>query len=112
VSQLAHVEAESRRGLCVVRVRGEVDISNAAEVSDAIDRAVTNDGITVVLDLSGTTYLDSSGIQLLIQLAERLADRRHQLRLVVPEDSAVRALLDLTALDQVITVVARVEDAT
>ena len=56
MNQLAHVETELLPGRCVLRIRGEVDISNADEVSEAIDRAVTNEGTTVVLDLTPTTY--------------------------------------------------------
>jgi anti-anti-sigma factor len=111
MNQLARVETEIVPGRCILRIHGEVDISNADEVSEAIDQAVSNEGTTVVLDLTPTTYLDSSGIQLLVQLAERLGDRRHALRVVVPRDSALRTLIELTGLEQVIPIRSSMEDA-
>jgi anti-anti-sigma factor len=55
--------------------------------------------------------LDSSGVALLLRLAERLQTRRRQLHLVVPRGSPVRRVLVFTGLPRVIPVEARLEDA-
>jgi anti-anti-sigma factor len=102
MSELARVEVEPGEETCVVHVRGEVDISNARRLLAAIEDALTNETPTLILDLSGTTYLDSAGVQILFVLAERLKDRRHRLRLVVPEESPVRAVLELTGLEKMV----------
>ena len=54
-----------------------------------------------MLDLTEVTYLDSSGIHLLFDLGRRLAARRQALRLVVPESSPMRRVLELCAVDAV-----------
>jgi anti-anti-sigma factor len=102
MSELARVDVEPGEETCVVHVRGEVDISNARRLLREIEDALTNETPTLTLDLSGTTYLDSAGVQILFVLAERLKDRRHQLRLVVPEGSPVRAVLELTGLEKLV----------
>jgi anti-anti-sigma factor len=102
MSELARVEVEPGEETCVVRVRGEVDISNAQRLLREIEDALTNETPTLTVDLSGTTYLDSAGVQILFVLAERLKDRRHQLRLVVPEGSPVRSVLELTGLETLV----------
>jgi anti-anti-sigma factor len=102
MSELARVDVEPGESMCVVRVRGEVDISNARRLLAAIEDALSNDTPTLTLDLTGTTYLDSAGVQILFVLAERLKDRRHHLRLVVPEESPVRAVLELTGLEKLV----------
>jgi anti-anti-sigma factor len=102
MSELARVEVEPGEEACVVHIRGEVDISNARRLLAAIEDALTNETPTLTLDLSGTTYLDSAGVQILFVLAERLKDRRHQLRLVVPEESPVRSVLELTGLEKLV----------
>jgi anti-sigma B factor antagonist len=86
----------------VLRIIGEVDISNARSLSEAIESAVPNDATTVLVDLAQTTYLDSAGVHLLIQLSERLKVRRRELRVVVPEEAPVRAVLELAGLAEVI----------
>jgi anti-anti-sigma factor len=98
MSGLATVDAEQRGSDLVRRIAGEIDISNARELSSAIEEAVPNGTPSVVVDLSHVTYLDSAGVKLLMQLADRLRLRRRELRLVVPEDAPIRAVLELTGL--------------
>jgi len=102
LNELARIEAELREGRFLLRIVGEVDISNAHALAEAIENAVPNDTTTVLVDLAQTTYLDSAGVQLLIQLSERLKARRHELRVVVPEGAPVRAVLELAGLAKVI----------
>jgi anti-anti-sigma factor len=111
VSDLARVEGERQGTLCLVRVHGEVDLSNAHEVSAAIGTLMGQDARRLVVDLSDITYLDSAGVALLLRLAERLRARRRRLHLVVPRGSPVRRVLDFTGLPRVIPLEARLEDA-
>jgi anti-anti-sigma factor len=110
VSELARIDAERSGARCVVRVVGEIDISNAPEMAREIERSIPPDCDRVVIDLAGTAYLDSSGISLLLRLAERLRARRQLMELVVPEDSPVRGVLELTGLPQVMPVETRLAD--
>jgi anti-anti-sigma factor len=111
VSELARVEVASRDdGLCLLRITGEIDISNVPQLTADIEAAVPNGAPTVALDLSETTYVDSSGIQLLLVLAERLRTRRHTVRLIVPEDSPIRAVLELSGVPALIPLEPRIED--
>jgi anti-anti-sigma factor len=102
MSELAHVDIEHGEGLCLVRVRGEVDISNAHQLMAVIEDALPNETPTLALDLTATTYLDSAGIHVLFLLAQRLQDRRHTFRLIVPEGAPIRAVLELTGLPSVV----------
>ena len=100
----ADVEARTVEGIQIVSIRGEIDLSNAIEVRDTIGRVASDEVSVIVVDLSGTDYLDSSGIAMLFRLAERLGHRRQELRLVVPPDSPIRTALELTNLPQTIAV--------
>jgi anti-anti-sigma factor len=111
VSHLARVEGERQGTVCLVRVHGEIDLSNAHEVSSAIGSAMGQEARWLVVDLSDLTYLDSSGVALLLRLAERLQTRRRRLHLVVPRGSPVRRVLVFTGLPRVIPVEARLEEA-
>ena len=103
MTNLATVEASTTSGTEIVRVTGEIDLSNVARVREAIGAAIP-DLPVVVLDLTGTEYLDSAGIAMLFRLAERLSYNRQELRLVVPPDAPIRAVIGLTKLDRVIPV--------
>jgi anti-anti-sigma factor len=111
VSDLARVEGERQGTLCLVRVHGEIDLSNAQAVSSAIGSVMGQEARRLVVDLSDITYLDSAGVALLLRLAKRLRTRRRQLHLVVPRGSPVRRVLVFTGLPRVIPLEARLEDA-
>jgi anti-sigma B factor antagonist len=109
--QLGRVEWEDRSGVRVIRILGEVDVTNVRQLADAVGDAVPNHASIVALDLSATAYLDSVGIQLLFTFAERMADRRRQLRLVVPAGAPIRSVLELTAVTATIPVFETVDEA-
>ncbi|WP_020145619.1 STAS domain-containing protein [Terracoccus sp. 273MFTsu3.1] len=104
MSDLARVDTRRAGTTQLVRITGELDLSNARELTDAVGHAVPDDVTLVVVDLSGTTYLDSGGIAAFFRLSQRLRDRRQDLRLVVPDASPIRAVVELTRLSQVIPV--------
>jgi anti-anti-sigma factor len=110
VSELGRVEVEQRGELCLVHIRGEVDISNARELSAAVEAAIPNGNPRVAIDLTETTYLDSAGVQLLFVLADRLRVRRHELRVIVPQDSPIRAVLELTRLSKLVPIEAQLDE--
>ncbi len=111
MNELAQVRSHAIPGGCVVTVVGEVDLSNAKAVFDRVLSLVPPEATLVVLDLSATDYLDSSGIALVFRLADRLRVGRQELRLVVPTAAAIRAVLDITAVDQVVPVHASLAEA-
>jgi anti-anti-sigma factor len=96
VTDLARVEASTVNSTTIVRVSGEIDLSNTAQVRDAIGAAVPDAAAVIVLDLSETAYLDSAGIAMIFRLAERLRYNRQELRLVVPPDAPIRVVVRLT----------------
>jgi anti-anti-sigma factor len=100
MAELAALSVERYGDVQVVRLEGEVDISNAAALEEQISEAVPNDASGLVLDLSDTQYLDSAGIRMLFELAQRLEGRRQSLVLAVPADSLIRHSLIVTEVEQ------------
>lgn len=89
--------AIEQRGRCVVaHVAGELDVTNVARVGEELMEATPNEASALVVDLGGTTYLDSAAIELVFELARRLGRRRQELRLVVPAGSPLTRVLELT----------------
>lgn len=95
----------------VARVTGEVDLSNVEELTLAVQSCVTNAALGLVLDLTGVSYLDSTGLRLVFQLARELQDRQQQLRLVVPPEALIWRVLRLGGVQGVLAVYARLSDA-
>jgi|1186.fasta_scaffold00836_3 anti-sigma B factor antagonist/stage II sporulation protein AA (anti-sigma F factor antagonist) len=108
MARLADLVIEEVDGNALLaRVRGEVDASNAAELRMAIVERLSNDTTGLILDFSQATYLDSTGIALLFELARGLSARRQTLRLAVPPDAPIRRVVDLCDVGSV----AAVDDA-
>lgn len=85
----------------VVRLRGEIDLSNADALAEVAEGAVPNTARGLVLDLSDVTYLDSTGLRLVFRLARRLGDRQQALRLVVPDGARISRVLDFAGVTTV-----------
>jgi stage II sporulation protein AA (anti-sigma F factor antagonist) len=102
MTELAQVHVESLGSLVLTRVKGEVDLSNAALIRERVLTAVPNTAAGLVLDLTETYHLDSSGVRLVFELANRLGNRGQTLELVAPDDSVARRVLDLTEANQVV----------
>jgi anti-anti-sigma factor len=106
---LEELTFERRGGAMLARIKGEVDLSNAAAVKEQILDAVPNTTMALVVDLTETEYLDSSGIRLIFELAGRLESRGQKLDLVIPEESVVRRVLVLTEVQQAVPMSRSVE---
>jgi anti-anti-sigma factor len=108
---VAQVHIEGSAGWPVAQLTGEVDLSNADDLGLLVEGSVSNAALGLVLDLTGVTYLDSTGLRLVFRLARELRDRQQQLCLVVPPDALIWRVLRLGGIPDVIHVVARLSDA-
>jgi anti-sigma B factor antagonist len=108
---LAALRIETLRGVPVGRLSGEVDASNASELSQQLTAAVPNTALGMVLDLTETSYLDSSGVQLLFELADRLRRRQQRLLLVVPQGSFIGDVLNAVSMGGLASIVATLSEA-
>ena len=93
------------------RIAGEIDISNASDVRDALEQLVSNAALGLVVDLSEVRYFDSAAIHLILRLASQLQNRRQQLHAVAPADEAVRHVLVLMAVESLVPLHASAEEA-
>ena len=87
-----------------IALAGEIDMDNASQVQHQILRAISNQHTGVTLDLSGIEYIDSAGLRVLFTLGNRLATLQIVMRLVVPEVSPVRRVIDLSGMANTIPV--------
>ena len=100
----ATTSLSARGGFTVAAVDGEIDISNSVDLGTELSHAVPNDARGLVLDLSGVTFIDSSGIRTLFDLAARLANHQQLLRLVLPDESQLRRTLLMLQIPAVMAV--------
>jgi anti-sigma B factor antagonist len=111
VTAPAEIVLERRDGSVVARISGEVDMSNATYVRDQLLASMPNEALALVLDISQTRYLDSAAIEVLFDVSRRLGRRRQELRLVMPPDSPLRRVIELTEVHTAAPVFGSLEEA-
>jgi anti-anti-sigma factor len=94
--------AENADGVTVT-FKGELDLSGVDVARNALERAGESEGM-IVLDLSGLSFIDSTGLEVILRAARRAEESGR--RLVVKRPAPyVRRLFELTAIDQSLDIV-------
>ncbi|MGX9889274.1 STAS domain-containing protein [Streptomyces sp. NPDC002276] len=96
-------------GIVVVAAAGEIDQQTAGSLKEALDLP---DGVAphVVLDLRQVTFMDSSGINVLLAVHHKLARADGWLRLAETAPSVLR-IIQLVGIDGVIDCYPTVQQA-
>lgn len=94
----------------VVAVSGEVDLFTAPEFKQRVMAPITAGVEHVIVDLTETTFIDSSSLGALIGAHRRLRSRGGRLVVACDDDTIVKTFR-ITGLDGVITLVPSVDDA-
>ena len=85
-------------------VSGELDLATRDTLRDELEHAEVSEAKRILLDLKDLTFIDSSGIAILVEAHQRSATAGTQLRVLVV-DGQVREVLELTGLVEVLDVV-------
>ena len=94
----------------LLELEGEVDMSTAPRLAQALGAAAAPTRL-VVVDLTAVGFLDSSGLNALVQAQRGLAARGIGLRLVSPGGQPIRRVLEIAHLTKSLHVVDSRDDA-
>jgi anti-sigma B factor antagonist len=94
----------------VVAVSGELDVATAAELEkELVDAEAEADTSRLIVDLTATTFLDSTGLKVVARVARRAA---HQVTLVCPPSNrAVMRVLGFAGMGDALRLVDTLDDA-
>jgi anti-sigma B factor antagonist len=93
------VDVREEDGTTIIRLSGDLDMTSIRQVSGAIDAALGSRRGRVILDASGLTYMDSSGVALMVQVSQMAQEV--QVRNPTP---IVRRLIQLTGLSEILRI--------
>ncbi len=94
----------------IVEIEGEVDAEHAANLKRCLQQATEGIYKGLALDLSGVTFIDSTGLGILISLMRQLKEEGKALRLIGLTDE-VRSIFEITRLHRVFELADNVEAA-
>jgi len=98
------VTCEVEGPTATVRVRGEVDVYTAPQLRERLYAVVGDRVPTVVVDLAEMTFIDSTGLGVIVGTLKRLREAGGELTLRSPSRST-RKVLDITGLTRIVEVV-------
>jgi anti-sigma B factor antagonist len=87
----------------VITLPAEIDIANAGQVREDLLSALNRGAATLVVDMGGTTFCDSAGVNALVRAFKRATANGTRMRLVVSAP-VVQRVLSITGVDRLIDV--------
>ncbi|MQS06511.1 STAS domain-containing protein [Streptomyces alkaliphilus] len=98
------------QGYWLLVVTGELDHHTAPRLRGALDELPRAADTTLIVDISGLNYCDSSGIAALVTAYRRVVDPGGRLVLAGPDDEMMR-LFGIVGLDELFAISPTVEEA-
>ncbi len=97
VEQDFGVSEQRREGLSIISPRGEIDVATAPALRDHLETGIGRDSGPVVVDLTSVTFIDSTGLGVLIGAQKHCDDAGREFRVVVA-DPRIRKVFEITGL--------------
>ncbi len=82
-----------------VGITGELDMTTVQTLSQHVEEHVSSGTTDLTLDLGDISFMDSSGLRLLIELNDRFTEHAWQLRLKPPRHESAALVLRATGAD-------------
>ena len=97
-------------GRTVVAVSGEIDVYTAPQLREQLDREIEAGTHHLVVDLSSVTFMDSTGLGVLVGRLKQIRLNDGSMRLVCNQDRVLKVFV-ITGLDKVFAIYATVDEA-
>jgi anti-sigma B factor antagonist len=95
----------------VIALRGELDLAGAAALEQELARLEDEPATTVLLDLRGVSFMDSSGLRVIAVASQRTQDLGRRLALL-PGPGQVMRVFEITRMRERLDFVDRPEEVT
>jgi anti-sigma B factor antagonist len=99
------IRRTARAGKHTLALTGELDLDSAKDLEQAIREVCAAGSSGLVIDLRKVTFMDSTGLRVLIVAASLCEDGGHELRIIPGED--IQRILEMTGLDRVLQFTSR-----
>ena len=104
------ISTRSKGDVVVLDIAGEIDLYNAPEIKDIINKLIEERKYNVIINLEKVSYIDSSGIGALISSLSNLKKYQGGLK-IINVYASVRKVFELTKLTSFFDIFDSEEDA-
>jgi anti-sigma B factor antagonist len=104
------VNSRRERDACIIEVHGEVDVYTSPSLKSALLTAAEDKCSPVIVDMGDVSFIDSSGLGVLVGALRRAREAGGELRVVCDKETTMK-IFRITGLDRVFPMYNSVEQA-
>ncbi|MBI4761523.1 MAG: STAS domain-containing protein [Chloroflexota bacterium] len=94
---------ELENGIRLIKLEGRLDLSGTYSIEVQFVNRCAGDGVRVLVDLSGVSYVSSVGIPMLVNAAKSVVNRGGKMAFLNPQENVTK-VLDLVGIPNVIPI--------
>jgi anti-sigma B factor antagonist len=100
IMTLKITELEKNDKICKMSIDGEMDINTYKKVKDKLNEIIDEESIDIELDFQNLSYIDSTGIGVLIGILKKL-NKNEQSLVIKNARENIKRLFNITGLDKI-----------
>lgn len=104
------LEARTEGDHTVVSVAGELDVFTAPRLEEKLSELVADGQVQLIVDLSDVSFMDSTGLGVMVKALKWVQDKGGTLQVVAAEERIVK-VFKITGLDGVMSLRSSLADA-
>lgn len=104
------IKTQQDEGVCTLALDGEVDVYTAPKLKEHLVSAIEDGCSNVIIDMNQVSFIDSSGLGVLVSALRRARERDGAVRIVCDRDNILK-IFRITGLDKVFPIFANVDEA-
>jgi len=104
------VKFETKNGLTVCCIDGDVDINSSPDIKKSFDKLISKKTPKIVINLSRVSYVDSSGLATLVEILKNMRTYGGKMRLTNLSPK-IKSLFEITKLEKLFEILSDEEDA-
>lgn len=94
---------ELENGIRLIKLEGRLDLNGTYSIEVQFVNRCAGDGVRVLVDLSGVSYVSSVGIPMLVNTAKSVVSRGGKMAFLSPQENVTK-VLDLVGIPSVIPI--------
>ena len=104
------IHTERENDICLMRLEGEIDVYTAPNLKEGLVEQIESGCVNILIDLEGVTFIDSSGLGVLVGGLRRAKENSGAIRLVCSRDNVLK-IFRITGLDKVFPIFTDAQEA-
>lgn len=102
------IETHEKDHLTTVDISGEIDAYTAPKLREALFHLAEKKEPVIIINLSGVTYMDSTGLGVFVGVFKNVRSNNGQLRLLGLSNRLIR-LFEITGLSKIMDISSKIE---